>query len=250
MEITNHYAVNDRKGWKYMKKTMMALTAFLLVFTSGITANAEETESTTFSNEATITFVAGDEITDPILPPEGGGESGTGDKGALTFDVVPVLYFGGNHSIKSKTQQFGLAPRKNSNGVWVTQPNVQVTDNRGTNEAWSVSLKLGEFISQDGNHKLDNVKIDFKNGVLQEGSQVATDNRVSLNDPISVKSGDVSATTIMSTAGAPGTWVAVWRNALSGDQVNENIMMTVDTTNARATEYTAIADWVLLTEQP
>ncbi|MGM0838270.1 MAG: WxL domain-containing protein [Bacillota bacterium] len=92
-----------------------------------------------------ITITPGDETTgptDPIFPSEPGGE--TGNEGSLTIDNVSPLEFD-SHQLASGVVEYTTT---------TTNPNVQVTDKRGTGVGWTLQVATSPFTDQTDETKI------------------------------------------------------------------------------------------------
>ena len=79
---------------------------------------------------------------DPIEPSEPGGE--TGNEGPLTIDNVTPLGFG-EHELNGGKVEYTTTS---------TSPNVQVTDNRGEGQGWTLQVTSTSFQDVNGNKKI------------------------------------------------------------------------------------------------
>lgn len=76
----------------------------------------------------------------PIEPAEPGGEE-TGNAGPLSIDYVTNFNFG-EHELETSQIVYNLEDKP-------TNANVQVTDNRGTGDGWTLQVSLSEFTTAE-----------------------------------------------------------------------------------------------------
>ena len=92
-----------------------------------------------------ITITPGDETTEPtqpLIPSEPGGE--TGNTGALTIDNVSPLLFD-THQLSSELVVYTTSTQN---------PNVQVTDVRGSGAGWTLQVSTTPFVDQTDSSKI------------------------------------------------------------------------------------------------
>ncbi|MNO34935.1 hypothetical protein D3C76_249810 [compost metagenome] len=118
--------MNIKKG---LLQILILSTTILTIGTSA----AAGAETSTSTSQGSITITPGNSETDPIEPSEPGGE--TGNTGPLTIDNVSPLLF--------DTHQ--LAGGKVTYTTTTTNPNVQVTDTRGTGAGWTLQVSATPF---------------------------------------------------------------------------------------------------------
>ena len=168
---------------KFMKVTATSALLVSALSFGGAAAFAEETK--TLDSNAIVKFKANESITGPVDPenpdpnttvepvdptnPDGKPEPGT--NGPLSIDFASSLDFGEN-VISTKDETYFAAAQKFKDGQ--EKPNyVQVTDNRGTEAGWKLSVKQnGQFVDSKGN-ELTGAKITFTNGVVNTVSKSA-----------------------------------------------------------------------------
>lgn len=236
-----------------MKKLSIIAMSLLLIVGTLLLINADENNP---RSTATISFEEGDGPTKPVIPPtEGGGDednNGTGATGPLTVDFVPNLNFG-TQKIKSTAQSF-----KTTNLF----PYVQVTDTRGTGEKWFLTMSLSDFTHEkDSSETIKDAKITFNNGLVNRAvndssndtvTSIVHDGSIVNTEPkIVVTSGGVAKTIMEAPNGdASGTWFTSWGKTVDDIDTNSNVVLNIDTSNAKIGTYTATADWTVTSEQP
>lgn len=135
---------------KALSKGLMSATVLLFCVTP--TFAAIDPTSVTGSDDGLgatshghITITPGDDTTgptDPIIPSEPGGE--TGNEGSLTIDNVSPLEFD-THQLESGAVEYTTT---------TINPNVQVTDKRGTGAGWTLQVATSPFIEQTDGTKI------------------------------------------------------------------------------------------------
>lgn len=204
--------------------TLLALTAQTSV------ALAEEITQNLNSNGITE-FIPGNDPVDPVDPvdpdpdkpvvpwdpttPDNKPEPGT--EGPLSLDFASSFDFGVNE-ISNKDMVYMANPQYfwNEEGTGkdeeMVRPNyVQITDNRGTNEGWTLNLKQEtQFKNDSATHKeLNGSVIDFVLGTPNSKSEnKETESPVSYG--YTITPGE-SVTVMSATEGAgAGTWTNAW----------------------------------------
>lgn len=105
------------------------------------------------TSESSITIGPGNGPTQPIDPEPKPEPPGTGNTGELTIDYVTPLRFEGKISEKDE--------------VYITtahNPNVQVTDRRGTGEGWSLQVSATPFVDENTNKTLKGAQLTLPQG--------------------------------------------------------------------------------------
>ncbi len=115
---------------KIKKVFLLSIAILLLAFPAAASAADNAT------SQGSIQITPGDTITPPIDPSVPGG--GTGNQGSLTIDNVSPLLF--------DTHQ--LAGGKMTYSTTTVNPNVQVTDTRGTGTGWTLQVSATPFKDQ------------------------------------------------------------------------------------------------------
>ncbi|MDZ5759995.1 WxL domain-containing protein [Carnobacterium maltaromaticum] len=217
------------------------LSGSILISTYSASAAVANTEFSTNS----VDFVAGDEAVDPLDPtnpdnptppvpldPMDPENPGTGNVGTLTINYVSNIKFG-QQKISGKDITYNALN---------ADPDVQVTDLRGTGAGWNLSAKTNGFASADGKKVLKSAELSFKNGEVKAGSK----NNVSL---VPVASNMIfnnnSIQTVMNAKkdAGKGTWLNVWSGK---DQSNDKVQLKVLAGTAEAnTAYTSTITWEL-----
>ncbi|MGX7243468.1 WxL domain-containing protein [Enterococcus quebecensis] len=250
-----------------MKKITLTTAALLISTTvlGALPAFAVEIPATT---NAKVSFKADDQgdgsSTDPT-DPEGGGITpdpgeGTSTKGPLRFDFVPNLSFGeqkisgGDKTyhplmVKATTIATGEKPAAPK----YVPHYVQVTDNRGTNEGWNVTVSRTDFKTPDETDEVLGATLTLANGNIKGN----LDADASLVPTIPTKDGKAEVITISDTASnvmtaaankGMGSWVTSYGSeaGTSATDVNTNITLAVPAKSKKyAKAYTSTITWTL-----
>ncbi|MFW5438185.1 WxL domain-containing protein [Paenibacillus apiarius] len=184
-------------------KGILLLSAILLFATPAATptaasAEASSAKASSATSQGSITITPGDTITPPIDPSEPGGETGT--SGALTIDNVAPLLFD-SHKLSGGDVTYTTT---------TTNPNVQVTDIRGTGAGWTLQVSATPFKDKtDGTKVLKGAVVTLPVGTLvttlANVSTAPTANKVQLSTD-----SDITAPQNLMAATANtglGTWV-------------------------------------------
>jgi len=174
----------NQRGALFMKKTLSTIvlaSALLLGTVAPVAANAATVDGTGGTTKTTAAFTAPKAVTTPVDPDnpdkpstgDNGGNGATTGSGNLTFlYVTDALDFGSAQSVTSNTQSLDLSSlstgsftdAKVDNANFVTE----ISDTRGTNAGWSVSLSstpMTNSADSDVNTKtLKGATVDFNGG--------------------------------------------------------------------------------------
>lgn len=250
------------KNWKLSLVGLASISGFLL---SGVEVEAATTATLNGSGE--ISYLENTThplLVDPENPGEPGGEivtvpSKEGAAGPLSIDYVSDFQFdaqwisGNDERYYSKLTT--IADKDGSNQREV--PNfIQITDNRGNNMGWSLSVKQnGQLTSQTTNTELTgaaltihNLKSDAKNNDGNNGPVLAsslTSNRFTLNP-----NGAVTSLLVASENQGFGTWVILFgeRDNLTA-LADTAIELTVPgAAKKEKAHYTTELSWILSDE--
>lgn len=250
---------------KWIKQSTIALALLGLGVSSTVALAAD---GGTYQSNGSVEFIPNDAVTPPVDPenpdptdpqkpidptnPEG---PNPGTNGPLSIDYASSLDFGQNKITNvdeiyyAKAQEFSGG---NSEGQFRGNY-VQITDNRGTNGGWTLSLKQeGQLTSSSAKlyKELTGAQISINESVaasISEGVVAPKVTNVKL-DP----SG--ASTEIMSAAegSGAGTWVDRFGKAeemtIDGEKVQKNKAVTLSIpgkTPKEATKYTTKLTWTL-----
>ncbi|RQW20315.1 WxL domain-containing protein [Bacillus sp. C1-1] len=163
---------------KKIKVLTITALAFALI-TSGNTALANT--SSTYDTNAKIKFVPNEDVTPPVDPEDPNPETpvepvdptdsegpgpNPGTPGPLSIDYASSFEFG-EHKITSTTETYYAAPQTFRNSDKISPLYVQVTDNRGTESGWTLSVvQNGQFATAD-NEVLNGAEITVNHAAVK-----------------------------------------------------------------------------------
>ncbi|RAN86467.1 cell surface protein [Bacillus sp. SRB_28] len=219
-----------------MKKTKQAMTivaALSMVAVAPLSALADE-NGATYESNGVVEFIPNTDPTDPVDPnnpdpekpvkpvdptnPEG---PNPGTNGPLSIDYASSLDFGINKISNKDVTYYAKAQELRSDEGSTYVPNyVQISDNRGTNAGWTLTVKQEGQLSNDTtqNKELTGSQIQFVDPTVASKTEVTppTPADVITLDPNGAESLVMSA---KQSAGA-GLWVDRWGTVeeMNGDQ--------------------------------
>ncbi|MEG0327923.1 MAG: WxL domain-containing protein [Erysipelothrix sp.] len=223
------------------KKTLLASLTILLL--AGAVAPVLAAEPQGATSEVKVTFTPEDptkpvdplDPTDPTKPTDPTDpEEGTGNVGYLTLDYVPKLTFG-NQKIARKPQSI-----QSTN----TKAFVQVTDVRATGAGWNLQASMSDLVHDNGVNKINNAQLILKNPAVKT-NDTKSNNAPTSSELITLTSNNTSGVDIFTAQEdhGMGTWLSTW---LSDNSTNENVLLNLDTRDARAGGYTGTITWSLI----
>ncbi|MFS7404076.1 WxL domain-containing protein [Carnobacterium maltaromaticum] len=246
-----------------MKTTkFIALSAIVLTTLVNV-APALAAEDKTYTSNGIVEFVPSTDPTLPVDPtdpdptnpvvpidptdPEG-PEPGT--NGPLSIDYASSLDFGKNKII-NKDEVYYANAQELTNGKFV--PNyVQVSDNRGTNTGWALTVKQeGQFENKTTQHKV------LTGSVIKLSNGVAASNQIDVTAPLSPSielDASGAASNVMTAANetGSGTWVdrfgTVTAEEVEGETVQKNKAISLEvpgSTPKDAVKYSTQLTWTL-----
>ncbi|MGE7948832.1 WxL domain-containing protein [Lysinibacillus sp. NPDC093688] len=272
-----------------MKKTVQVAaiaTALSGMVISPLFASAEgeepkeESKSINYGSEGVVAFKSNDggEPTPPVDPtdpdpekpvnpidpvdPEDPNKPGQGTGGPLSLDFASSLNFGTNNKITTKDVTYYANAQKivdkadNSKSKYV--PNyVQISDNRGTNAGWKLTVKQeGQFSNDDAgtlNKTLKGAVIKFSDPKIsgQTGTEEA---KPTAAKDIVLVPGDASDVMSAEKGKGAGLWVNLWGEKTEemtdddGKKVQKNKAITLfvpGSTQKDAVRYSTKLTWNL-----
>lgn len=216
---------------KKNKLAVLGLSAVLglnLGITSVLADESGDTGTKSATSKSNITLTASGDDSDPVAPIVPDDPSNpTGQTGPLTIDNASTLNFG-TQEISSKEEVYTTT---------TVNPNVQVSDHRGTGAGWTLQVSLSKFTTS-ANKELKGAVL-----TLPAGEMKTTDDNVSAPATASVVTlnadGTATNATVMSAAAnqGMGTW------ADSFDQ--SGVKLTVPAGNL-AGAYSSTLTWSLV----
>ncbi|GEK33434.1 WxL domain-containing protein [Kurthia sibirica] len=198
-----------------------AAAALLLSLGAGaLTANAETKE---YKSTGTLKLIQDTSITppvdpvnptDPVIPVD---PPGPGTAGPLSIDFASNLDFG-EQSISTVTETYHAKPTKvkDSEGETSDRPNyVQVTDKRGGQKGWTLSVKQsGQFATKDNADVEDGIELSGAQITLNNGAAVKAETSEAtaptiVKSEIILDAENASASTVMGAkvGEGGGTWI-------------------------------------------
>jgi hypothetical protein len=204
-------------------KKILTSIGLLSALTLGGTLSVFAEDGAVYDTNGIVSFIPGENTppvhpitpdpNDPVKPSNPDGtdpQPGTG--GPLSIDFVSSFDFG-NHPLSNKDETYSAKAQKYSDGTTHTPNYVQVSDLRGTNAGWVLTVKqLDEFKSTT----------QTKHDTLKGAAISLTTNRVSSNseeeapDAFEINSlTPLAETTVMQADNGKGsgTWVNRWGEA-------------------------------------
>ncbi|MGM0126380.1 hypothetical protein IGI37_003809 [Enterococcus sp. AZ194] len=258
-----------------MKKIIVSsLLATLTLSALGASAlTAEAAEKSIISN-GVVEFIPGSDITEPIDPDvdpnnpdtvgpvtpldptKPGGQPNPGTAGPLSIDFASSFNFGLN-KITNKNVDYYARAQAFSNGTPARANYVQVSDHRGTNQGWKLTVTQQTQLT----------------AVEETANKVLTGAEITLNEAtvnsLSTSAAPAAATTVTLTPGEPvnvttaaentgaGTWVTKWgtvekvteKNVEGQDvqvDVNKAVKLSVPGSTAKdAVKYASVLTWTI-----
>lgn len=208
---------------KLVLVTLVTTGAMTLASQMSLAAEADKADS-----KATVTLEQGDttDPVDPIDPSDPGGE--TGHEGPLTIDNVTPFEFG-TQAISSNSEVYA-ATAKN--------PNIQVSDRRGTGQGWTLQVGLSTFAESKDN----SVVLKGATLAIPKGTMKTTDGNVSEapeNFGFTLDADASGSDVLMNADEKKG--MGTWADMLD----NSNVKLSVPAGNF-AGEYSATINWSLV----
>lgn len=237
-----------------MKKSSVVLLSAMLLgslsFGSTVFAGEDGAEK---SSNADISFVPSTDPTDPVDPtdpevpiePIDPDPIDPGTAGPLSIDFASHLHFGEQEiSTKTKTYYANLQEFKlPDDDVTIYEgPNfVQVTDNRGEESGWSLTVNQTEQFKTSSNKELTGAEIVFKNEKI---GTISTSGMPSAETGVSLTPGTDTPLMSAKAGEGAGTYLLHWGE--DAEKAKESIELIVPgkTTKYKDT-YKTTLNWVL-----
>lgn len=248
-----------------MKKSYLYATALLgcLLVGHAHLVSAEETDNGDHSSIQSNAYVGitkndGEDGEGPVNPidPEKPvtpwpGEEGEENphppstKGPLSLNYISNLRFGMNKA-SGNDVTYQVKPDKvvDEEGKTIEVPNyVQVTDNRGTNAGWTLTVKQDQAF-MNGSNTLKGTEMNFKNPVAV-GKSGKVDTAPSVNANFTLSADGTSALVMVAkTDQGMGTWIDRFGN--STEQASASITLMVPGESKKvAGQYKTSLTWTL-----
>lgn len=242
-----------------MKLTKIIATSAIVFSALTTTSVALAADGGAYNSTGSVEFVPNTDPTKPVDPidptksvnpinPDGGGPD-PGTAGPLSIDYVSSVSFGKN-KITNQDMTYFAEPQKLADGT--VKPNyVQVTDTRGTNGGWTLTVKQEGQLKNATitNKELTGSVISFTQGAAVS---IASSIAPTVNDVTLDPSG--AASTVMSASVGAGalTWLNVFGSLedteVNGETVQKNKAITLSipgTTPKDAVSYSTDLTWTL-----
>ncbi|MEI5995562.1 WxL domain-containing protein [Candidatus Enterococcus mansonii] len=244
-----------------MKKITLT-TAALLVSTAVLGATQAFAADPTTDTNATVSFKADDlgdgSSTDPT-DPEGGGivpgpGEGSSTTGPLRFDFVPNFSFG-EQKISGGDKSYHplmVSTFKVVDGVQTTDKKyvphyVQVTDNRGTNEGWSVTASRTDFKTPDEGDEILGATLTLTNGVVKGNKDADLTLIPAIPQSVEISNTPSNVMTAAKDKGM-GSWVTSFGSEAGTEatDVNPNVTLAVAAKSKKyAKAYSSTITWTI-----
>ncbi len=250
--------------YKLKKTAVSAAAIVVIVSTSVIPASAAEPNIVTYETAGIVEFEPSKEVTEAVDPTDPGtvvtptnpdGSLVTpGTPGPLSIDFASTLDFGLNQ-ISSADQTYFAKPQVVSvtkDGITTTKnvPNyVQVTDNRGTNAGWTLTVKQNDQLKNAAtlNSTLTGAQISLNNGTA-----ISAMNGVTAPTAVSTIRLNPSGAEAVVMSAAAGSGVGTWVDAfgtietVAGEEKNTSITLYVPgSTPKDAVRYSTTLTWTV-----
>ncbi|MCC2454350.1 WxL domain-containing protein [Bacillus cereus] len=168
-----------------MKKKKLALVGIISLSALSAETPAFAADGATMNSKGFIQFEQNTDMVDPVNPtkpeevvkprdskdPKDPHEDGT--KGPLSIDYVSNFQFKTQKASGNNEVYYASLDRvkKKMDGSIIEVPNyVQVTDNRGTNAGWKLTVTQNEQFKTASNQELTGAALTLKNGTLNSAS--------------------------------------------------------------------------------
>lgn len=246
------------KKMKYLLMSSLILGATLIAPMNSLA----DDRGANYSSNGLIEFTPNEDPTDPVDPtdpekpvkpvdPTDPDGPNPGTNGPLSIDFASSFYFG-KQKITSKNEDYKASAQEykeldedgNETGIISKGPNyVQVTDNRGTEAGWTLTVKQeGQFISDMKRAELTGAKITLSNGnvVTNSDSTKPTGKKTITLDPDGAESMVMAADV---DQGA-GTYLLDWGSDETSGATSVNLNVPGSTTKY-ADSYSTRIVWTL-----
>jgi hypothetical protein len=216
------------KGEMKMKKSLCMLASLAILGAAVGTVNVFAADVAAYNSNGSVDFIPNPDPTSPVNPenPDPGNPvnpvdptdpngPNPGTNGPLSIDYASSLDFGVNKiSNKDETYYARAQTYKNEDGstsALKTANYVQVTDNRGSNAGWRLTVK------QNGQFKNNNtLNKELTGSVITLADPTVKSNAVGASAPTPASSltldvnGSESIVMAAATQAGAGTWVNAW----------------------------------------
>lgn len=194
---------------KKLVKVNLLTFAVLVSSISCICINVHADEGT---SNATVKVNPSSQQTDPHdptdpnqmnVPPKDSidvGNMGTGESGDLTMDYLPNLFFEDGH----------LSDEKAEYSLVNTHPFIQVSDYRGSDKGWQISVQSSKLTSKDGD-EIRGANIHFNKAQIKTMDDNTSDAPTLNSTMVATNQTTTNLLTATKDTGR-GTWLATFEN--------------------------------------
>lgn len=218
-----------------MKKQLIGLLAFSTLGLLALSIEGYAAENKQYESNGIVEFIPNLDPTDPLDPENPDPEKpvnpidptdpdgpNPGTTGPLSIDYASSLDFGKNR-ISNKDQVYFARAQAYQGDQKDTANFVQISDNRGTNGGWTLTVKQETQLTsttQTLNNVLTGAQITLNDPTVNSNAQnvVAPDAK----DNIALVPGQESVVTTAKAEAGAGTWATYWGAVEEVEEVDEN----------------------------
>lgn len=239
-----------------MKRQIVLSTAMLFLFLAPATVEANEEAQTDSNAYIGIEKYTGDgeEPVNPVDPKEpvkpgpntdGKNPHPPSTKGPLSINYISNLQFGSQEA-NGNDATYQVKPDRviNSQETEIDVPNyVQITDHRGTNSGWSLTVKQDQAF-KNGEHRLEGTELVFGSAVLssKSGKMSAAP---SANQSFTLTAdGEPAVVVTAGTDQGMGTWVTRFGEDIAGAKTGIQLKIPGDSKKVAGFYQTSLT-WTL-----
>ncbi|KRK46133.1 WxL domain-containing protein [Dellaglioa algida] len=245
-------------------KTTKIITSAIVLTSLGLTAapavHAATPNTKTYNETGKVGFVDSVDPTDPVDPtnpvdpidPTDPVDPGTA--GPLSIDYISNLDFGTDHKVSGTTATYYAKPiaAKDKDGKDVKRSNyLQVTDNRGTNAGWKLSVTQNKQFN-NGTADLDGAALKMTGQVFNSTNMDATTTPTALNSGVITPTIGQDVQVVAAAKGqGMGTWTDSFGTYVDGNENTDASMKAISlevpgkTAKAVGTTYSTDLTWTL-----
>ncbi|MFQ7233308.1 MAG: WxL domain-containing protein [Enterococcus hulanensis] len=218
-----------------MKKQVTGVFVLGLIGIFGMTAQVNAEEAKEYHSNGVIEFIPSTDPIDPVDPenpdpgnpvqpidPTNPGGPNPGTQGPLSIDYASSLDFGKNR-ISNKDEVYFARAQKYQAGKNDSPNYVQISDNRGTNKGWTLSVKQAEQLKSATptiNNTLIGAQITLTNPTVK--SSILHGIEPTATESISLVPGETEVVTSAEDGTGAGTWATYWGIVEEVEEQDEN----------------------------
>ncbi|MDT2601932.1 WxL domain-containing protein [Enterococcus hulanensis] len=218
-----------------MKKHFFGIGILGLTMLFGLSSQASAEEAKAYQSDGVIEFIPSTDPIDPVDPenPEPGNpvqpidptnpdgpEPGT--QGPLSIDYASSFDFGKNR-ISNKDQVYFARAQKYQGEQKDTPNYVQITDNRGTNKGWTLTIEQEEqlkAVTPTENDVLKGAEITLANPTVE--STILYDQKPLAAESLSLVPGETEVVVTAEVGTGAGTWATYWGAVEEAEEQDEH----------------------------